>query len=298
MRILLVTNKTLPRNGKNELDPMACYLVRAMTGLGHVVSFYDTCKPDNTFFNIYTDLNPDLVFCCLTGNPNHTPYEPVWDILKVTRALGTPTFNWFCDDTWRFESFSKNICWLFNHCSTPEPKMVEAYESIGYDNIHIANWHASIDFFPKTDKDIDISFVGGMNQTRKDFFSGLTTHITTPSGLSLEELFKFYCRSKIGVNLSVNDNDPEKKTQMKLRPFELAAAKCMILSEYHHDMEWFFEPDKEMVTFKDREEFESKANFYLAHPDLAKQIANAGHERFLKDHESKVRISELLKDIV
>ena len=33
-------------------------------------------------------------------------------------------------------------------------------------------------------------------------------------------------------------------------------------------------------------------------PDVVERVAEAGHKRFLKDHESKVRLSKLLEDIM
>ena len=297
MRIIAVTNKTLPRNGKNELDTGLYYLIKPLESLGHTVELFDTVNPEKPFNILVNDFNPDLVFCCLTGNPNHTPYEPIPSILRLTRLGKVKTFNWFCDDTWRFSSFSSQICWAFDHCSTPEPSYVERYKEIGYDNIHLATWYSNVDCFPDLEKDIDISFVGGITPDRQQFFSSCKVPITGAQGLSIDELFQFYSKSRIGVNLSVNANDPEKKTQMKLRPFELAAAKCLVLSEYHPGIEEFFELDKEIITFSGVDEFKEKVNHLMKNPNEVNRIAEAGHQRFLRDHESKVRLSKLLEDI-
>ena len=298
MRIVVVTNKTLPRNGKNELDTGLRYLVDPLVSLGHTVELFDTVSPDKPFDALVDEFCPDLVFCCLTGNPNHTPHEPISSILRLTRLGKVKTFNWFCDDTWRFNSFSSPICWAFDHCSTPEPSYVERYKEIGYDNIHLATWHASVDCFPDLEKDIDISFVGGITPDRQQFFASCEVPITGAQGLSIDELFQFYSRTRIGVNLSVNANDPEKKTQMKLRPFELAAAKCLVLTEYNPGIEEFFELDKEIITFSGVDEFKEKVNYLMENPDVVERVAEAGHKRFLKDHESKVRLSKLLEDIM
>jgi len=298
MRILIVTNKTLLRNGKQELDTGYHYLQKPLEALGHHVSLYDTVAPVIPDFRVVVSaFSPDLIFCCFTGNPGITPHEPWNDILRITRQGKIKTFNWFCDDTWRFENFSKHICWYFTHCSTPEPSYVDKFKDTGYKNILLGCWHVNSDYYPETKKDIDISFVGGMNQSRSEFFSALDDPVTIGQNLSIEDLFDFYCRSKIGVNLSLNSNDPEGKTQMKQRVFELAAAKCVVLTEYHPGVESFFEVDKEIVTFSTPEEFTEKANYLLSNPQEASEIAERGHARFLKEHESKVRLNSMLEEI-
>jgi spore maturation protein CgeB len=298
LKILLTINKTLPRNGKQELDTGYYYLQKPLEELGHEVYLYDTIKPvEPNFRKVVVAFRPDLIFCCFTGNPGITPYEPWNDILRITREENIKTFNWFCDETWRFENFSKHVCWYFTHCSTPEPDYVDKFKSGGYDNIQLGSWHANVDCYPDKDKDIDISFAGGMNSIRREFFSGLEMPVTLAENLSIDELFAFYSRSKIGINLSLNANDPEGKTQMKQRIFELAAAKALVLTEHHPAIESFFEVGKEVITFKNKDDFQAKANYYIKNPKEAQTIAQKGHARYIKDHESKVRLKRLLEVI-
>jgi len=299
MKILLVTNQSYPRKNGYETDVGLFYLYEPLISLGHEVYFYDTVNPEVPDFDkIIREFSPDLVFCCLTGNLRITPYEPWANILKLTRLGRAKTFNWFCDDTWRFDSFSRQACWHFDYCSTSEPSFLEKFKEIEYNNILLGGWYANSKYYPETEKDMELSFVGGMNEDREKFFSHSKVPVTLAEDLSISGLFDFYCRSKIGINLSVNANDPEKKTQMKQRVFELAAANCVVLTEYHEGVEEFFDIDKEIVTFSDATDFEKKVNYLHSNPDKAKEIALNGHKRFLKDHESKVRLKKLLEDIL
>lgn len=299
MKIIIAVNKTYPRNGKQELDMGIFYLLFPLTALGHEVIFYDTVSPEEPDFDkIVESFEPNLIFCCFTGNPYITPFEPWESIAKLTKEGKVRTFNWFCDDTWRFDDFSKHVCWYFNYCSTPEPSFVNKYKEIGYENIMLGPWYANSELYPETEKDIELSFVGGMNEEREKFFSRSKVPVTTAEGLSVSGLFDFYCRSKVGINLSVNANDPEKKTQMKQRIFELAAARSVVLTEYHEGIEKFFHIDKEIVTFTDVDDFEKKVNYLHENPEEAKKIASNGHKRFLRDHESKVRLAKMVSDIV
>ena len=298
MKIIVAVNKTLFRNSKPELDTGVFYLYEPLVELGHEVYFYDTVAPTEPDFDeIVRRFNPDLVFCCFTGNPQITPFEPWGSILRLTRLGKVKTFNWFCDDTWRFENFSSKVCWYFDYCSTPEPAYIDKYKELGYDNILLGNWYVNSEYYPLIEKNIDLSFVGGMNQERKAFFSKSEIPVTISGGLTVEQLFDFYCRSKIGINLSVNANDPQKKTQMKQRIFELAAAKCLVLTEYHEGIEDFFEIDKEIITFSGEKEFAEKVKYLQDNPAIVKEVAFNGYTRFLKDHEAKVRLGRILGEL-
>ena len=298
MKILLALNKTY----RKQIDGGWWYLYLPLKEMGHKVHFYDTVDPEErNFGKVIESFKPDLIFCCMTGDKSIAPHEPWEQIQEETKSGRTTTFNWFCDDTWRFENFSKSACHYFNVCSTPEPSYVDKYKMSGYFNIMVGAWHANIDLYPPIkyeEKDIGISFMGAQNGLRKDFFEAhKELPIETFSGISQEEMLAVHARSKIGINLSVNENDPAKKTQMKQRMFEVPAANALLLTEHHSDIEEFFDPIKEIVTFKDNEEFAEKAKFLLRHPLLAERIAHAGHERFLAEHESKIRLAKVLEQI-
>ena len=298
MKILLVVNKTY----RGQIDGGWWYLYLPLKDLGHEVYFYDTVDPEEKdFTKVVESFKPDLVFCCMTGDTSIAPHEPWEKIKKETDSGRTTTFNWFCDDTWRFEDFSKTACKYFNVCSTPEPSYVNKYKMAGYSNILVGAWHANLGLYQeahKEQKNIDISFMGAMNGLRKHF---IETHndlpIETFSNLSHEEMLSVHARSKIGINLSINENDPAKKTQMKQRMFEIPAANTLLLSEYHEDLEHFFDVNKEIITFKSNEEFSEKAKFLLSRPLIAGRITAAGHKRFLSEHESKVRLTKVLEQI-
>ena len=106
-----------------------------------------------------------------------------------------------------------------------------------------------------------------------------------------------YSRSKIGLNFSKNMNGQEIKTQMKARMFEVPGAKTLLLTEYTDGIEEFFEIDKEIVCFSQPEELLEKIQHFLQNPGLMNAIAHNGHQRFLKEHESHVRLKNVLKGI-
>ena len=277
------------------------YLEMPLKKLGHEVFWYDTVDPENkNFSGIVEKFKPDLIYCCFTGDPSIAPCEPWQEVLKETQTGRTKTFNWFCDDTWRFDGFSSRACRHFSVCSTPEPDYLEKYKQLGYNNIILGTWHANSEFYKVKkfeQKNIDLSFIGNITPNRKAFFEEVGVPVENIFGVSNEKLFDAHTRSKIGINLSTNDNDPQRKTQMKQRMFEIPAGSGLLLTEHHDAIKDFFEIDKEIVTFKTIDEFNKKCDFLLKNPKIVKKIADNGYKRFIKDHDSKVRLREVLKEI-
>ena len=308
MKILLTTNKTY--RGLPDLGEW--YLNQPLTELGHEVYWYDTVNPEmKDYKKIIENFKPDLIFSCLTGNRAITPYEPWDEIQEETKSGRTKTFNWFCDDTWRFESpdpsspvsGSRKTCRVFTACSTPEPDFVQKYKDSGYKNILLATWHANSKFYsplPWAKREHPLLFIGAMNAGRDNFFKRAADRgirLDAASGMPNEQMFELHSNVKIGINMSINFNDPLNRSQMKQRVFEIAAGRGMMFSQYHKGIEEFFEIDKEVVMFKTPDEFASKAKFLTENDSVAAKIAEKGHERFLAEHDSKVRLSKLLKQI-
>ena len=118
-------------------------------------------------------------------------------------------------------------------------------------------------------------------------------------GISYEDMILYYGASKIGLNFSRNmTSGGESKTQMKARMFEVPSAGALLLTEYHEGLEEFYEIDKEIVCFSNPEEMVVKAKYLLESPEVLNTIAAAGHARFLKEHESRVRMSKVLKEVM
>jgi spore maturation protein CgeB len=299
MKILLVANKTY----RGLPDSILWYFWEPLIKLDHEVYFYDTVagSEDGDFTHVVRRFEPDLIFCVMTGNKFITPYEPWDELLQITQAGNIKTFNWFCDDTWRFNDFSAIACSHFTVCSTPERTHVEKYKDIGYENIIVANWHANSEWYPKIDfkdKQVHTSFIGAPNASREQFFNAAGVEITYFHGISQKQMFEAFSNSKMSVNLSVNNNDPDKKTQMKQRLFEIPAGAGMLITEYHEGIEEYFELDREILTFSTTEEFREKINFMNKHPKIVEDIAKSGHERFIKEHDSKVRLRKTLEEIM
>jgi spore maturation protein CgeB len=304
MKILLVVNKTLT-NGREVWDDGATQnLYMPLKKLGHDVYFYDTVEPPEPDFSKVVDqFMPDLIFCCLTNDRRIAAHEPWEEILKYTQSGLIKTFNWFCDDTWRFEEFSKYACHCFTACSTPEIRYIEKFKSeANYENIILGLWHSNIDLYPKEEvsKKYDIVFCGHLNHDRATYLDylyerGIKTEYF--HGLQYEEMVARLAEAKIGINFSKNHNGAEPVLQMKGRMFEVPAAKSLLLTEYAPGLENHYKIDKEVIAFKGPEELWQKAKMLLEKPELINKITANGHNRFMRDHESHVRLKGVLGEI-
>ena len=303
MKILLVTNRTLT-NGKNEWEDGGYWnLFLPLKKLGHDVKFYDTVRGNiKGFPDLIDEFKPELIFCCMTGDPSLTPNEPWTEITKQTQKGNCKTFNWFCDDTWRFENFSSKVCQAFHVCSTPEIHYIDKFKEIGYQNIILGFWYSNIDFYPRNvEKKTDIAFCGQLNFDRQRYIEYLRFNdleVAHHHGITHTEMLHAIAETRIGINFSKNYNGRPPVLQMKGRMVEVPAANSLLLTEYAPGIEHHFEIDKEIVTFKTEDEMLKKAQFLVKNPKLVERITKKGHGRFLKEHESKVRLENTIKKIM
>ena len=300
MKIIIVAPKSISSN-PFRYDYAFWNFYFPMLSLGHDARFFDTSRlGDDELQKEIESFKPDLLFCIMTGDASYCPREPWQTIASETQKGRLKTFNWFCDDTWRFDSFSKKVCNNFHICSTPEKKFVEEYKKLQYDNIIYATWHANSDFYSNlcTKRDNLISFVGAPRGDRGTFLRALEEggiSVTHPMNASFEDLIFAYSNSQMGINFSKNSNN--NKTQMKARMFEIPAAGSLLVTEYHENLSECYEIDKEIVTFGSSVEMIEKINFLSKNPKIVDNIRNRGHKRFLKEHDSKVRLNMVLNRI-
>jgi spore maturation protein CgeB len=114
-----------------------------------------------------------------------------------------------------------------------------------------------------------------------------------------EELIQLYSRSDISLGfLEVHDgHDPSRPvtSHLHLREFEAPMSGALYCTTFSDELAEFFEPDKEVLTYRTAQELLEKVNYYLAHPQEADRVRAAGRKRALSDHTYHVRFSQLFK---
>ena len=98
-----------------------------------------------------------------------------------------------------------------------------------------------------------------------------------------------------GSTLSLNHHHPLNDiVGVNIRAFELAGSGACQVVDWKEELPSLFRPDEEVIVYRDLSELRKKLDYYLAHPDEARAIGEAGLHRALKAHTARHRIEEIL----
>lgn len=109
------------------------------------------------------------------------------------------------------------------------------------------------------------------------------------------EMLKALSKSNIGFN---SHGGVAGEYAANIRLFEVTGAGSCLLTDHKKNISDFFEPDKEVITYKSAEECVEKTAWLLSHPTELKEISDAGQRRTLKDHSFERRARELNQIII
>jgi len=117
--------------------------------------------------------------------------------------------------------------------------------------------------------------------------------------VSDDELIALYSRSQISLGfLEVYDrHDPSRAVtqHLHLREFEAPMSGALYCTGYLDELAEMFEPDKEVLTYRNQYELLEKVRYYLAHSAEAEQVRQAGRKRALQDHTYQRRFAQLFE---
>ncbi len=271
----------------------------------------DEHDPDLAVFVLYEDQIPDEVLAELRDRP---------------RPL---TFNWFCDDHWRFEGFTSHYAPLFDAVSTTDRNAVAKYRAIGIEPI-LTQWACNPRLYHPTGGPIrhGVTFVGQSYGDRPWLVRRLETAGVEvqawgprwPAGfLDFDEMVATFAESRVNLNLTAASNDPRTPRlvrgvinrtyppairwvrrgldQIKGRTFEIPACGGLQLSSRAEAIEDFFEPDREIALFDSADDLVDQARRYLADDRAAEAVAAAGHRRALAEHTYEHRFRAILDEL-
>lgn len=152
-------------------------------------------KPDLMFTVLFKDeLDPDIV-------------------RQISQESDTVTLNWFCDDHWRFDNYSRYWAPCFNWVVTTARSALSKYERIGYRNVIKSQWASNPFMYRKLELPLttDVSFVGQPHGNRREIIKALHDAGIDVQAygtgweagrLSQEEMIRLFNQSRINLNLS------------------------------------------------------------------------------------------------
>ena len=153
-------------------------------------------------------VDPDLLFTVLFQD------QIPADVLAELRDRARPvTFNWFADDHWRFEDFTRHWAPLFNACSTTARSALAKYDAIGYRSVIKTQWGCNHHLYKPSPgpAKYGVTFVGQPHGNRRDVIARLRRsgvrvntwgHGWKEGRLDQHQLIEVFGSSRINLNLS------------------------------------------------------------------------------------------------
>lgn len=249
---------------------------------------------------------PDLLF--LVPFDEHS--DPAREVIQeITEHSGTATMVWICDDHWRYENYSRHWASCVDWIVTTDANSLPKYQADGLgDRVLLSQWAVNHRLYRPTweDRDLAVSFVGQPHGDRHETIARLRGR-----GVPLEvfgfgwgeqgprlpfhEMIRVFSRSRINLNLGNSSCQPV--PQIKGRNFEVPGCKGLLLTPVVPHLESYFEPDREVLVFRDEDELVDKVRFYLEREDLRRQVATRGYARCLREHTWDHRFRALFEAI-
>jgi hypothetical protein len=222
-------------------------------------------------------------------------------IIRAIGMMGIPTLNICLDDKAKFNgsleptgfSGMVDIANAFTLCWTTTREAVATYGRVGARAIYMPPGANPGVFRPyDLPRDIDVCFVGQKYGQRPQLIAYLRErgiNVQTfgrgwESGeISMDEMVRLFSRSNITLGIGTVGNSTD-VVCIKGRDFEVPMSGGFYLTQYNPDLEEFYETGKEIVCYDSLDDLVEKIRYYLAHPQEAEEIRQAGLHRARREH--------------
>jgi spore maturation protein CgeB len=299
----------------------------ALDGMGHEVAAFDFMARKRR--DGLKKMRRDLVATAAEARPDVAFFFLFQDELDATtiEAVGRegrcPTINWFADDHWRFEDFSRHIAPAFDVPVTTDPDAVEKYHAAGIDRVHLSQWACNRHAYHRVPGGLehDVTFVGMPHGDRRAIVDRLRQAghpveawgLGWPQGrLDHDGMVRVFSTSAINLNLSNSSQPPSglralltrargrmpsgpRPPQIKGRNFEVPGCGGFLLTERVPHLERYFAYDREIGVYDDADDLVEKVGHWLAHPEERAAVAEAGYRRVLAEHTYDHRFAEIFR---
>lgn len=248
-------------------------------------------------------------------------------VLMELRAKGIITVLWFMEDYLRF-TYWKEMSKFYDFVFTIQKgECMELIKNAGAGEVHylpmacdpLVHAPKQLSASEKQEWGSPISFVGAGYHNRQQIFASFAElpfklwgtewpgckpfdKMIQKEGkrLTPEEYTKIFCGTDVNINLhSSNERDGVDPFGDFVNPrtFELAACGAFQLVDERSLLPEIFEAGKEVITFKDKKDLRDKIDYYLAHPEERKKIAETARTKVLNQHTYGHRLQEMLSII-
>jgi spore maturation protein CgeB len=106
-----------------------------------------------------------------------------------------------------------------------------------------------------------------------------------------KEMYTTMRQSRMTINRHI---DVAEQYANNMRLYEATGSGTLLLTDEKVNLSELFEPNKEIVTYKNAEDLAKKIAYFTTHPEEVEKIAQAGQKRTLQEHNFRVRMGEML----
>jgi spore maturation protein CgeB len=285
----------------------------ALEGMGNEVHAFDfvarmkdvgKARMNRDLEQFVREVEPDLaVFVLFTD-------EIEFDTIRRLTDAGIKTYNWFADDHWRFDKFSRRFAPAFSLVSTTDHASVAKYAAIGVENVVLTQWACNRYLYDRRDVPLryDLTFVGQKYGERPKIIKSLRRagldvrcwgHGWDTGRLSHDEMVEVFSASRINLNISGSFTGRILRrrpavSQIKARPFEVAGSGGFALTDSPQIVD-YLEADREIGLFTDTADLIERARDWLEREDDRAAAANAAYERVRAEHTYDHRFQEIFR---
>ncbi|MFC5528499.1 CgeB family protein [Cohnella yongneupensis] len=290
--------------------------------LKEVATRVTIAEPKQDIAFIASQARPDLM---LVLDGMNLPPEKV----TAVRALGIKTAIWFTDDPY-YTDITAGIAPHYDCVFTLERNCLPFYQTLGCARVYYLPLGvfppAFRPFNPRQALRGDITFIGSAYWNRVYFFERLipliARHKLYISGLWWDRLSNYtkykghfdhqawqdpsktcerYNANKIVINAHRStDDESYNMNKAKVaavspnpRTFEISASGTLQMTDMRQDLEQFYVPGVEVVTYDSPQDLANKAEYYLHHESERQEIALRGLYRTMRDHTYASRLNQL-----
>lgn len=300
----------------------------SLQGMGHELSRFDfmaRARRDDVprmrsdLVAQAAEVKPDLAFFFLFTDQLDTQ-----TIEAVGRAGGCPTVNWFADDHWRFEDFTRHMAPAFDLAVTTDPDSLPKYRALPRTRVHLSQWACNRYAYGRTatGPSHDVTFVGQPHGDRRQTIAELRDSgfpvecwgYGWPSGqLEHQQMVDVFASSRINLNLSNSSEVPGLKArlrrllhfhpppprppQIKGRNFEVPGCGGFLLTERVPHLERYFELGVEVAVYDGVDDLIEQVGYWLKHSDQRQLIADAGYRRVISEHTYDHRFTAIFSEL-
>ena len=320
MRVLSVVRKGY-YGDQTAVEPLYLYFTAPLRRMGHEVDTFD-----------HYDATRDLTTERRTELLVEKIRRGCFDLVLYQTALKEPVYtqelselsrkvciiSWNSDDDWQWDATSR-IADHFTFMVTTYPHIYERNKK-QFPNLLLSQWGCLGSFSDGSrQKDIDFSFAGAVYAIRNSacrylrrkaglqcfgrgsrlvnlglpFVKGavrLPWLIGPP--IHFKEINDVWNRTRVSYSPMAGGPKGE-VLQIKSRIFDMGLSGTLVLCEHSPNLERYYEPGKECITFESLEDCAEKAKWYLNHEIERARIVGNHRQRTLKEHTWQQRFSDL-----